>query len=376
MFDDIRPYTDAEIPSAMYRIANDPYFVPVCGFLFPGEDPKKAADTLRSCQTIADFQNRFMYPAITAIIKNTSSGVTIEGLEHLSPEKSYLFISNHRDIVLDAAILQILLADANLPTSEITFGANLMMSQFIIDIGKSNKMYRVERPTTVTSGREFLQKSAYLSKYIRYSITEKHESSWIAQRNGRTKDGNDQTDRGIITMLCQSGTDDRIQSLSELNIVPISISYEWEPCDILKSLEMFKRSSGEPYIKRPGEDLQSILTGITQKKGRIHFSVGRCISEADLAGLNGLSRGDFTRAVANMIDRWILSSYQLFPNNYIAYDILNDQVSDNYSDDQKDAFLKHLSSLDKYPDSEKTRQIMLQMYAMPIINRANIIYNL
>ena len=376
MFDDIRPYTDAEIPAAMHRIADDPYFVPVCGFLFPGENPQKAADTLRSCQTISDFQNRFMYRAVTSIIKNTSKGVTIEGLEHLSPQKSYLFISNHRDIVLDAAILQILLDDAKLPTSEITFGANLMLSQFITDIGKSNKMFRVERPTTVSSGREFLQKSAYLSSYIRHTIKEKHESVWIAQRNGRTKDGNDQTDRGIITMLCQSGSDDRVRSLAELNLVPISISYEWEPCDILKSLEMLKRSSGEPYVKRPGEDLQSILTGITQQKGRIHFSVGRCITESDLSGLNGLSKGDFTRAVANMIDRWILSSYQLFPNNYIAYDILNEQSSDNYTEDEKQAFLNHLSLLEKYPGNERTRQILLQIYAMPLINRVNIIYNL
>ena len=376
MFDDIRPYTDAEIPAAMHRIAEDPYFVPVCSFLFPGEDIRKTADILRSCQSVYDFQTKFMYPAVTSIIKNTTGGVTIDGLEHLSADKSYLFISNHRDIVLDAAILQILLADADLPTSEITFGANLMTSQFIVDIGKSNKMFRVERPTTVASGRELLQKSAYLSGYIRHTIKNKHESIWIAQRNGRTKDGNDLTDRGIITMLCQSGTDNRVESLAELNIVPLSISYEWEPCDILKSLEMSKRSAYEPYIKRPGEDLQSILTGITQQKGRIHFSVGRCITTDDLSGLSGLSKGDFTRAVANMIDRWIQSSYMLFPNNYIAYDILNDQVSDNYTEVERQSFLKHLSLLEKYPDFEATRQILLKIYATPLINRANCIYNL
>ena len=373
MFDDIRPYYDSEIPAAMQRIVSDPFFAPVVGFLFPGENPSAIADSLKQCQSIDDFQRRFMYPAVYSIIHNTTDGVTVEGLENLSPDKGYLYISNHRDIVLDAAILQVLLSDANLPTSEITFGANLMQGQFVIDVGKSNKMFRVERPDTVSSGREFLQKSIRLSEYIRHAIVERHESVWIAQRNGRTKDGNDQTDRGIISMLCQSGTEDRIASLAELNIVPISISYEWESCDTLKALELAARAGGEPYVKRPGEDLQSILTGITQKKGRVHIAVGKPISRQSLACLEGLSRADITTAVVNMIDRWVVSSYKLFPNNYIAYDILNDQESGHYTPEQKEAFLAHLGRLDSTPNAEAKKNILLGIYAAPVANKANYI---
>ena len=354
----------------MQRIVADPSFGPVCAFLFPEEEPSRIAALLLSCRSVRDFQKKFMYSAIYSIIDKTTDGVVVDGLDALSPDKSYLFVSNHRDIVLDAAFLQVLLDDACLPTSEITFGANLMQGQFVIDFGKSNKMFRVERPTTVASGREFLEKSNYLSNYIRHTITEKHESVWIAQRNGRTKDGDDRTDRGIITMLCQSGGADRARSLAELNIVPLSISYEWEPCDILKSVELCKRATGLPYSKQPGEDLKSILTGITQKKGRVHVSAGRCLTEKDLSPLAGLSRGEFTKAVAEMIDRAILSSYTLYPNNYIAHDILYGESSDRYSVRQKEEFVSHLSELDGYPESDTLKKILLGMYSAPVRNKA------
>ena len=354
----------------MQRIVTDPSFGPVCSFLFPGEDPSAVADLLKSCRTVRDFQKRFMYSAISSIVNKTTDGLTVDGLEKLSPDKSYLFISNHRDIVLDAAFLQVLLDDAGLPTSEITFGANLMQGQFVIDLGKSNKMFRVERPTTVASGREFLEKSNYLSAYIRHTISVKHESVWIAQRNGRTKNGDDRTDKGIITMLCQSGGPDRVQSLAELNIVPLSISYEWEPCDLLKSVELCKRATGQPYVKRPGEDLQSILTGITQAKGRVHVSAGRCITKEDLGPLGGLSKGEFTKAVAEMIDNTVLSSYRLYPNNYIAHDILTGSSSGHYSEQQKEQFEHRLSELDGYPGKEALKKQFLEMYAAPVRNKA------
>ena len=217
----------------MQRIASAPEFKLVSQYLFPDVDPADVAARITSCADIASFQQQFMGPAVSSVMKQTTKGVTIDGLEKLNASTSYLYVSNHRDIVLDAAMLQVLLQGAGLPTSEITFGANLMQGQFVTDIGKSNKMFRVERPTTVTSMRDFLQKSKYLSEYIRYTITEKHESVWIAQRNGRSKDGDDHTDRGIINMFCQSGPKSWSEALAELHLVPIAISYEWEPCDIL-----------------------------------------------------------------------------------------------------------------------------------------------
>lgn len=372
MFDDIRPYYDCEIPAAMQRIVADPGFPPVCGFLFPGEDPSKVAALLTSCRSIADFQMKFMYRAISSVIRNTTRGVTIDGLDRLDPEKRYLFISNHRDIVLDAAIFQVLLTDAGLPTSEITFGANLMQGQFVIDIGKSNKMFRVERPTTVSSGREFLLKSNRLSEYIRYAVTEKHESIWIAQRNGRTKDGNDQTDKGIINMILHSGGEDWVKSLEELNIVPVSISYEWEPCDLLKCIELSERASGQPYVKRPGEDLKSILTGVMQEKGRVHFSVGKPITGQDIDAFGNFPRGSFTQAVASLIDRWVVSSYKLYPNNLIAYDLLTGENSGGYTDRDKEAFVRHLAAFDGDPASGTRRQLLLELYAAPVKNKATL----
>lgn len=353
----------------MQRIASAPEFKLVSQYLFPEVDPAHVAARLTGCRDISSFQHQFMWPAVSSVIKNTTKGVTIEGTEKLNASTSYLYVSNHRDIVLDAAFLQFLLDCAGLPTSEITFGANLMQGQFVTDIGKSNKMFRVERPTTVTSMRDFLQKSKYLSEYIRHTITEKHESVWIAQRNGRSKDGDDQTDRGLINMFCQSGPSSWADALAELHLVPIAISYEWEPCDILKAMELHQRESGEPYIKRPGEDLNSILTGIRQQKGKVHLCICDMLSEEDCGSLKGLSKSDFTKEVARMIDQRIISSYRLFENNYIAWDMLTGNVSDCYSAEQKEAFCSYLEELGKYPDADALRKIILRMYANPVLNR-------
>lgn len=371
MFDDIRPFVDAEIPDAMQRIAADPHFPTVSRYLFPTVKPSVIGAKLMACRTVRDFQQQFMYAAVSSVMKQTTDGVTVEGLERLSPDKSYLFVSNHRDIVLDAAFLQVLLEDAGLPTSEITFGANLMEGQLVTDIGKSNKMFRVERPTTVSSGREFLERSCYLSEYIRYTIVEKHESVWIAQRNGRTKDGDDRTDRGIINMFILSGKGSRVEAIADLNLVPIAISYEWEPCDFLKALELYARSLGQPYIKHPGEDLNSILTGITQPKGRVHLHVGTPLTAEELAPLGGLSKAVFTAAVAEKIDHWIFGAYHLFPNNYIAYDMLHGGTSGAYTDAEKEAFQQHLSLLAIYDGAQALREIVLRMYAAPVENVRN-----
>ena len=177
-----------------------------------------------------------------------------------------MYLSNHRDIMLDASLLQNALLMNGFDTTEITFGANLMQGQLVIDIGKSNKMFRVERPGG--SIREFYKASMHLSEYIRHTIVEKKQSVWIAQRNGRTKDGKDRTDQGIINMFRMS-SEGKSTSLSQLNLLPVSVSYEWEPCDILKTLELYAKRQG-PYLKKPGEDLNSILTGILQPKGRVH----------------------------------------------------------------------------------------------------------
>jgi len=368
MFDDIRPYNDAEIPAAMQRIVADKYFPMVCNFLFPERSVQEVAALLGSCRTVEDFQWKFMYDAIYSVARKTTDGLSVSGMERLDPAKDYLFVSNHRDIMMDAAFLQVLLADAGRRPSEITFGANLMQGQMVIDIGKSNKMFRIERPTTVTSPRDFLQKSQYVSEYIRYTIQEKKDSVWIAQRNGRTKDGLDTTDQGIVKMFGMSGGPDKVEALDSLNIAPLSISYEWEPCDELKALELYARQSGQPYIKKPGEDFNSILSGIVQPKGRVHLTVCEPLKRKELEAFQGQPNAAFNREVAALIDSRIRPAYRLFPNNYIAADILSGHREHSYTDAEKAAFEQHLDNIvvkKEYP--AEVRDILLHIYANPVI---------
>ena len=355
MFDDIRPYTDAEIPAAMQRLAAYPEFRTVCAFLFPDRPFEEVAETVASCRTVDEFQQRFMVAVVESLIAKTTDGVTVEGFEGLDPQKSYLFVSNHRDITLDATFFQVLLKRAGLRTSEITFGANLMQGGLVVDFGKSNKMFRVERPTTVASPREFLKSSIRLSEYIRWTILEKGESIWIAQRNGRTKDGVDATDQGIVKMFGMAG------DIADLNIVPLSVSYEWEPCDILKAAETAALARDGFYEKKPGEDLQSILTGITQPKGRVHYTVGKPLTADDFDVWKDLPVNAFCREVAALIDRRIRAGYRIWPNNRIALDLLNGTVSDGYTEAEKKVFEAHLAAV-----PEALRPQVLGIYAGPL----------
>lgn len=350
----------------MQRIVQSVHFPAACGLLFPGEQPEQVAQRLLSCHTIDEFQSRIMYSLISTIVRRSTDGLTVSGLDRLDPNKSYLFVSNHRDIMLDAGFMQVLLSDTGLKTSEITFGANLMQGQLMVDLGRSNKMFRIERPSTVVSFRDYLTKLKHVSAYIRYAICQKNESVWIAQRNGRTKDGMDVTDQGIINMFCLSGGEDRGQSLGELNIVPVAISYEWEPCDKLKALEMFARESGEPYVKKPGEDLNSILTGITQPKGRVHLAAGKPLTAEALRPYDGWPTGDYNRQVASLIDQSITASYRLYPNNYIAAWMLSGKKSGDFTPEQQQLFEAHVERQVK-GCPEKVRDILLHIYANPVL---------
>ena len=227
-------------------------------------------------------------------------------------------------------------------------------------------MFRVERPTTVTSPRDFLLRSKYLSDYIRYTLREKKESVWIAQRNGRTKDGVDATDQGIVKMFGLSGGKDKVEALAELNIAPVSISYEWEPCDLLKAMELYARSTGQPYIKKPGEDFNSILTGIQQPKGRVHLVVCEPLRKEELEAFAHLPSAAFNREVAALIDRRIRPAYRLYPNNYIAADILSGQRTHSYTEAEYRRLQEHLRQVEGYP--EELRDILLHIYANPVIS--------
>ena len=366
-FDDIRPYRDEEIPAAMQRIASNRSFPMVAQFVYPELTVQEAANEVRSYKTIYDFQCGAMVPMNKQVLEGTIKEFTLGGAEKLDPSKRYLYVSNHRDIVLDSCILMYALHLEGHDTGEITFGSNLMQGELVVDIGKSNKMFRVDRGR---NPRELYSTSVHLSEYIRYAITEKKQSVWIAQRNGRTKDGIDRTDQGVIKMFGMSGPKDRVDALDELNIVPVSVSYEWESCDILKALELYESRNGEPYIKKPGEDLNSILTGIMQDKGRVHFQICDPLRREELEALSDVPNVQFHREVAQILDRRICSNYRLYPNAYIAHDLRygNTKYSDRYTKDEYDAFVAHMSQLNKYTDDPALGDIFLGIYANPVDN--------
>lgn len=374
-FDDIRPYTDEEIPEAMQRIVASTSFPLVASYVFPERTLDDVRKELLTYKTIRDFQMGVMYWANKQIMKRSISDFTYGGLGQLSTDTNYLYVSNHRDIMLDASLMQNVLTDNDFDTCEITFGANLMQGQMVIDVGKSNKMFRVERPGG--SVKEFYKASLHLSDYIRTAITEKRQSVWIAQRNGRTKDGIDRTDQGIIKMFGMSRTDDKVKSLAQLNIVPVAVSYEWESCDILKTIELYERRQG-PYIKKPGEDLNSILTGITQPKGQVHIEFCKPITEDELKQLGECTSCEFHKNIAELIDRRICSAYRLTPNNYIAHDMLygTSEYADMYSQEQKAEFIAYMKQLEKYEmdcDVEALVNIFLGIYSNPVDSKKHFV---
>ena len=369
-FDDIRPYYEEEIPAAMQRIATSDVFPLLASFVYPGESIEKIRERVCAFTTTKEFQHDTMRRVNEQVIARSTTGATISGLDRLAPDKNYLFVSNHRDIMLDASLLQYFFVINGFETTEITFGANLMMNPVVIDVGKSNKMFRVERPGGDL--KEFYRKSLHLSEYIRYTIKEKKQSVWIAQRNGRTKNGIDATDQGIIKMFCMSEPHNKIKALADLHIAPVAISYEWEPCDILKALELYE-SQYTRYTKKPGEDLNSILTGIMQQKGRVHIELCQPISVAELSAFENQTNNEYHKSVAKLIDRRINTNYRLYPNNYIAHDLLygNTKYHDMYTDEQYETFQKRLSKLDKYDtcDIDRLKEIFVGIYSNPVDNR-------
>ncbi len=372
-FDDIRPYNEEEIPTAMKRITEDSWFPLVVSFVYPNEPLDKVKQQISNYKTTHEFQAKTMTVVNDRIIESSISDFTCSGLERLDKNMSYLYVSNHRDIMLDSSLLQNFLVRNGFDTTEITFGANLMVNQFVIDIGKSNKMFRVERLVRPCKDlKEFYRSSVHTSEYIRYAITKKHQSVWIAQRNGRTKDGNDLTDQGVIKMFCMSKRDDKVQALNELNIVPIAISYEWESCDVLKAIELYN-SMHTFYKKKPGEDINSIITGILQEKGRVHIELCEPIREEELKTLSSLFDKEYNAAVAKLIDERIHSAYHLYPNNYIAYDIRHNSsyFADMYNAKQKEEFMSHVNALKQYEsyDFAQLKDIYLQIYSNPVENK-------
>ncbi len=370
-FEDIRPYYNNEAREAMFRLIEDPIFYKLVNYLWPAMTMDEVREKADKVHSNLDFQLQFMHAAIRTIVGETAAELTSSGFEHLDKNESYLFIANHRDILLDSAILQILLVENGFSTSEITFGNNLMDKGFITEFGKLNRMFCVQREGT---SKELYEISRKLSAYIRHTITDKKTSVWISQRNGRTKDGYDITQTGLLKMLNISGAGNFEKNYSQLKIVPLTISYEYEPCDALKAEELYLSSLHSKYQKSQGEDLNSIITGIKQNKGRIHLTVGKPIlDELNLCD-NSSNDNEKIKKLANLIDKKIYNNFRLWPVNYIAADLVDKsyKYEDKYTSKEKESFIAYVSqSLSKIEgDKESLTQQFLKIYSNPVSSKS------
>jgi 1-acyl-sn-glycerol-3-phosphate acyltransferase len=372
-FEDIRPYYDNEAAETMQRLKNDPLFYQLVKYIWPGMTKEEAFAKADKVTSNMSFQLEFMHQAIRVIVERSSDGLTCSGFDNIHPDEAYLYIANHRDILLDSAILQILLVEHGFQTSEITFGNNLMQGSFITDFGRLNRMFTVLREG---NSRELYEISQKLSAYIRHTIVEKNVSVWIAQRNGRTKDGNDMTQTGLIKMLNMSGGKDFTESMRQLKIVPLSISYEYEPCDDLKVQELYLSSLHSKYVKAPGEDLNSIITGITQPKGRIHMAVGKPIS-SELYALEKISNeNEKIKQLVGIIDEQLYNNYRLYPVHYIATDLLNSssEYASRYTEEEKNNFIDYVRrKISKLKgDEQSLYNLFIQMYSNPLKTKRSV----
>ena len=369
-FDQIRPYNDSEVPAAIQRMANHELFPFFVKTIYPDKDFDEFRRQFLSVRTIDQWHDLMWFPLLWHIVGATSTNLTFSGLENISPERRYMFVSNHRDITLDASILNAVLGKNGLRPAEITFGSNLMINQFVTDLGKVSKMFRLVRGGTRS---EFYRNSMEVSTYMRHAITTKHESVWIAQRNGRTKDGNDATDHALLKMFAMSSRLPFVENLGELNICPVAIAYEYEPCDFLKTAELCV-SMHQKYVKSPMEDMISIRQGIFQNKGNIHLAVCRPISAEELQECDTYPKNEKFSHLAQIIDNRIHSNFKLFKNNYIAHDLMTgtDTFASNYSDKDKADFQaymeKGLSQIDGSIDRKTAQEIFIKIYANPVAN--------
>ena len=368
-YDDIRPYNDEEIPAALERIVNDPFFIPAMNFAFPDAEMERVAEVMRSCKTADDMQQRIMFSVIKRIIDSTIDNFTYSGIENISHDKGYLFISNHRDITLDSFLLQYALFSNGIPTTATTLGDNLLRNQFIVDICRINRAVRVIRKTDDLSPREFLLNSQHLAEYIRWYIGQ-GKSMWIAQRNGRTKDGIDATDQGVLKMVSLSGSSDFVENFSELNIAPIAISYQYEPCDIQKAIEVTSTRLSGSYRKAENEDMRSILYGLRMPKGDVNISLCKPISREELEECGKLPKAEAYKTLKEIIDRRIYANYKLYDTNYIAHDMLHREkrYADRYTKEGVRAFKMRMAMADACfaeagIDLKTARKVFLEIYA-------------
>lgn len=371
-FESISPYSDKEAVEALGKLADHPAVIEVSKAIFPDKPKEYLREVLKNLKSIDEFQTLVMSKAIEWVLDTSAHNFSYDGIENLKKiNGKFLALSNHRDIILDPAITQVVLYRNGLQTTEIAVGSNLLSNKYVEYLIRSNRMIKVIRGI---NARQLYLSSQVLSKYIRTGITSGKSSIWIAQREGRTKNGIDTTEQGLLKMLDMSGTKDFVSNFEELNIVPLSISYEYEPCDIMKARELLI-SRTQKYVKGPQEDLISIMTGINQQKGNIHLNIGVPLTHEEIVEASCCNKNDRYQAIRHAVDDRVIEGYRLWKNNYIAYDMVNHsyKYGDLYTPEDVEKFTNYveqqLDKVEKSLNRSDLRDIFLKIYGNPVLSK-------
>ncbi|WP_300435661.1 1-acyl-sn-glycerol-3-phosphate acyltransferase [Christiangramia sp.] len=372
-FDDIRFFKDEEVNPALQEFMKHPMIKALLQFTFPELESKEIESIMKDCHSISDFQTKVIYLSVEKVLEKSSKGLTDAGFEKLKPSESYFYVSNHRDIILDTCLINYTLHDHDLVMTASAIGDNLVQKPFLMALSKLNRNFLVLRNQ---SPREMLKSSLKLSEYIKQLLFRENRSVWMAQREGRTKDGNDFTQQGVLKMVGMAkGELDILDYFAKLKIVPVAMSYEFDPTDMLKMPEVLAKRMKEEYKKSANEDFNSIMQGAMGQKGRIQIDAGEVLTEDDFAEIRkkDLSINDQLKEVATLIDRAIYRNYKLWPSNYIAYDLLKNEerFADEYTEKEKRQFDRRISRRVDVKNPLALNSYLL-MYANPVINKISL----
>lgn len=375
-FSEIAPYDNGHFKDAIAKMVSEPGFEHAIRWILPKVDYDTFISHLKSCNNKQEFQSRIMANFLNELELKTTAGITASGIRNVTADKCYTFISNHRDIVLDASFLNLIFLRNGMKTSEVAIGDNLLIYDWITHLVKLNGSFIVKRNLPA---RQALDAARQLSAYVHHAITRKHESIWIAQRQGRAKDSSDHTQESVLKMLGLAGDGNLAENLAEINIFPVSISYEYDPNDFLKAREYLLRHRDPEFKKSQHDDLFSMETGLLQYKGHVHISFANCITPFIKEIGSDTDRQEIFHQVSHHIDCGIHSGYKIYPINYVAYDRAfdSDMYSDRYTADEMTKVSEYIEcQLDKVDVPDVTiqernfmRTYMYTMYANPLRNK-------
>lgn len=372
-YDAIRPFEPQELPEVFDRLLADQQFQAVLAYLYPQVPVEAIAQKMHACHSCLDFQKAFCYDFLKNLMAKASKGFDMD-VSHIDVSRRYTFVSNHRDIVLDSALLDVLLIDNGFDTTcEIAIGDNLLSLPWVKDLARVNKSFIVERSLPP---RQMFMASKRLSDYMHFVINEKNDNIWIAQREGRAKDSNDRTQQAILKMMTMGGTGTPVDRLKQLHIVPLAISYEYDPCDYLKAREFQLKRDIEGWKKSKEDDVLSMRTGILGYKGQVHYHCAPCIDDYLDQLSPDIPKTEIYEVIASHIDEEIHRNYRLYPCNYLAIDLLSGEssFSMHYNEAYKTQFLQYLDTqlakINDVPNKDEAflRECILTMYANPAIN--------